>query len=532
MFKRATFAAFALAAVIGSLIAFALPTAAEGYVTIFTEGFEGEPGPEWYATDYNPDSGEDLWGVTTYRDLFGERSAWCAQVGANSLNSFQNSVNHYYDQGMQAALELYIPDVSGFDTMQIGFYFWAETGTYSLNDYFEVSAWTGTYWQHLWKQQSVTSGGWDYVVVPLPLNTVWISFTFVSDDNVGLGPYEGVYIDAVNILGWDSAPPTSALGELDEYYASEVIYITYTAVDQGGSGIQYVKLYHRAEGAGSYSVYSTPSNPDGQWFPESDPLIPFNCTYANGTGAYDFYVIAMDMGGNEEVPTTVPQASTVIDVAPPVTTMTVNDQPWEDGWLNTTATIELEAADPGSGVEEIWYRIGQSSWAEYDERLQLTEDATLNISFYSIDRAGNSEAVKTLTMRMDATAPTASLMVADGATRVESSNVSLVWTSADDLSGMDCCFVKVDDRAFEYFSGDSGTAEMPRLEDGEHTATLRAFDNAGNYIETTVGFEVDLGESDSGPLGDAMGWIIALTVVVIAALAVALLIRFHGKSSG
>lgn len=530
MFYRATIATFALAAMIGSLIAFALPSTAEGYVTIYTEGFEGEPGPEWYTADYNSDSGDDLWGTTTYRDLFGERSAWCAQVGTNSLNSVQNSVNHYYDQGMQAALELYLPDVSGFDTMQIGFYFWAETGTYSLNDYFEVSAWTGTYWQHLWKQQSVVSSGWDYVAVPLPLNTVWISFTFVSDDNVGLGPYEGVYIDAVNILGWDSAPPTSMLGELDEYYASEVIYITYTAVDQGGSGIQYVQLFHRIAGAGSYSIYSTPSNPDGQWFPELNPLIPFNCTYANGTGAYDFYVVATDLGGNEESPTNA-QASTVIDVAPPITVMNVNDQPWEDGWLNATVTIELEAADSGSGVDETWYRIGSSSWAEYDDSLELADDGVLDLSFYSVDRAGNAEAVKTSTMRVDTTAPTASLMVADNATKVDNSTVGLVWSSEDDLSGIDYCLVRVDDRAFEYFSGDSGAADMPRLESGEHTATLRAFDNAGNSVETTITFEVDLGESGSGSLGDATGWIIAGIVVVAAAVAVILLMRFHGKGS-
>ncbi|UCE92354.1 MAG: hypothetical protein JSV90_04245 [Methanobacteriota archaeon] len=529
---RPASAALALCAMMGSLIALAIPAASEGYVTVYTEDFEGEPGPEWYSTDYNSDSGADYWGTTTYREQSGERSAWCAQIGSSSVNYLANSVNHYYDQDMQAALELYVPDMSGFETVQVRFYFWAETGTYNLNDYFEVSAWTGTYWQHLWKQQSVVTGGWDFVAVPLPMNTVWISFTFRSDDAVGLGPYEGVYIDSVDIRGWDSAPPESMLDELDEYYASEVVYMAYTAVDRGGSGVQYVQLFHCVEGAGSYSIYSTPSNPDGQWFPDVDPLIPFDCTYANGTGAYDFYVIAVDLGGNGEVATTIPQTSTVIDVAPPVTTMTVNDQPWDGGWLNATAMIELKPSDEGSGVAETWYSLGSASWAEYDERLQLTEDATLNLSFYSIDRAGNSEAVKTFTMRMDATAPTASLMVADNATRVENPNVSLVWTSADDLSGMDYCLVKVDDRAFEYFSGDSGIAEMPRLEDGGHTATLRAFDNAGNCIETTIGFEVDLGESESGPLGDAMGWIVALIVIVVAALAVVLLIRFHGRSSG
>ena len=526
---RTPFVAMTLCVMIGSLVALALPSTSDGYVTIYTEGFEGEPGPEWFATDYNSDSGEDYWGTTTYRDLFGERSAWCAQVGTNSINAASNSANHYYDQDMQAALELYIPDMSGFETVTMSFYFWAETGTYNLNDYLEVRAWSGTYWQHLWKQPSAVTSGWSFVAVPLPTNTVWVSFTFVSDDNVGLGPYEGVYLDSVNILAWDSEPPTSALGELDEYYASEVIYIAYTAVDAGGSGVQYVQLFHRIEGAGSYSMYSTPSNPDGQWSPELYPLIPFNCTNANKTGAYDFYIVATDLAGNEEIPTVVPQASTVIDIAPPATIMTVNDEEWEGGWLNATATVELEATDSGSGVARTMYRMGTEPWEEYDDPLELSEDLVLSLSFYSVDNAGNIEATRDHTIRMDTVAPTASLMLADNLAKVDNSTVGLVWTSEDELSGIDYCLVKVDDRAFEYFSGDSGTADMPRLGHGEHMATLRAFDHAGNFVEETVSFGVDLGESESDVLGDATGWIVAGLVIALAAIAVVLLIRFHGK---
>lgn len=523
-----TFSAFAV---------FAPPAKAEGDYIVLSEDFEDGWDENWSATDYNTDAGLDYWGTTGYREHAGSASAWCARVGTSSVNSYSNSYNHFYDQDMQAVLQAPIQDVSGFDTVTLTFYYWAETGTLYLYDYLEVRVWNGAYWNRIWKQTSVdTDNLWEQVTVDLPLDTVWICFSFISDglaeDVPGFGPYEGVYLDTVEVLGWDSTPPTSTVTDLDAYHASEMIYITYTAVDSGGSDVQYVELYYRLEGAGTYSVYSTPSNPDGKWFPELDPMIPFNCTYANGTGAYDFYTVAMDVAGNAEAPPAAAQASTVIDLAPPVTILTVNGHQWEDdGWLNETATIDLEAVDSGSGIERTLFRVGSGTWEEFEGPLLLAE-GVLDISFYSVDMAGNAEAAKTFAIQVDSEAPTATISVADDATKVENSTVSLVWTSEDDGSGIDRCLIKVDDRAFEYFSSDSGSVDMSGLENGDHTATLRAFDNAGNFVEVNVSFDVDLGGSRATSLeGDDIGWIIAGVVVAMAAIAVTLLIRFHLKSS-
>jgi hypothetical protein len=521
--RAKVFSAIALASVmtLTCLLAIGSRNASATSVTIISEGFEEDSWYDgWYRTDHNSDSGSDYWGGTTYRSYAGSRSAWCSQVGSSSVNALPNYVNHYYDQNMQAALEVCLPDLSGYDSVTLSFEYWALTGTTSLSDYLEVRAWTGHFWQHIWKQPTVNSGGWAYIALSIPLETVWVSFTFVSDDIVGLGPYEGAYVDSVIIYGQDDTPPASSLDALEDYYTSSMIFLTYTAVDQGGSGVQHVELYYRIAGTAGYTKYTTEDKPDGFW---TDTHVPFDSSLTGGDGQYDFYIMATDNAGNDETPTVIPQTSTTIDTAPPLTVATY-PEPTGDGWWNASLTISLNASDATTGVAETWYRVDASNWTIYTDGIEMTGEwgfGRHNVSFCSVDLAGNNESTRQVQIGIDRFEPE---FYAVGSfwesSVVDSSTVTVEWIAEDSQSGVAYTLFRVDDRAFEYFGPGLSEAEVRYLEEGEHELTFIAVDEAGNTLTVTHTFEVDLRvEGDVSKRTIATGWIVAAGVVIAAVLA-------------
>ena len=512
----------------GSLMIIASPTESAADNQILYEGFDGGWDPGWYVTDHNTGNGSDFWGVTGHRKAFGNGSAWCAQIGFNSENYLANSVNHYYDQGMQAVLQITLPDLSGYESVTLEFYYWADTGNIALNDYVEVRAWNGGFWQHLWKQPDVDTGGsWHLIMLEIPLNTVWLSFSFVSDELEGFGPYEGVYLDDVKVNGWDVEPPTSSMTDLDDYYSAETIYIIYTAVDRGGSGVDHVELYYRKHGSGSYEMYTTPDNPSGMW---KEGVVPFNCSLAGGFGGYDFYTLAEDVAANREVPTEIPQSSTVLDVVAPSTEAFVLGGSLPDGWINGSVSIELEASDNLSGVATTLCCIDSGTWEEYESAIEISSDGEHTVAFYSEDNAGNKEGVKAVEFAIDTALPIAELCTSEDTTAFVEPTVEFSWETMDELSGIDYCLFRVDDRAFEFLSDSVGIIEAVHLENGEHTATLRVYDNAGNYVDVSYDFSVDLGTEARAEIDiELIGWIAAIAVLLIAIIAVLLLVQSHRK---
>ena len=515
---------------LGSMAIFASPARAEADNLILFEGFDGSWDPGWYVTDHNTDSGIDYWGVTSHRSFVGTGSAWCAQIGFSSVNYYANSVNHYYDQDMQAVMQITVPDISGYESVTMEFYYWAETGTTALNDYLEVRAWNGWFWQHLWKQPEVDTGdSWDLAVLDIPLNAIWLSFSFVSDDSVGLGPYEGVYVDAISVYGWDDTPPVSSITGLEECYASETVSIMYTAVDSGGSGVEHVELFYRKHGSGNYEKYTTPDNPNGTW---TEGFVPFNCSLADGFGGYDFYTLAEDATANREVPTAVPQASTMLDGIAPSTEAFVVGGSLPEGWINDTVSIELNASDDHSGVAVTSYSIDSGPWNEFNDTIEVSGEGEHTIAFYSEDNAGNKEGVKAVTFAIDMALPVAGLVPLEDTTPFVEPTVELMWVSMDMLSGIDYCLFRIDDRAFEFLGGSNGVIEAIHLEDGEHTATLRAYDCAGNYVEVSYDFTVDLGTEAGTEIDiELLGWAAAIAVLLIAGIALVLLILSHRKKA-
>jgi PKD domain len=101
------------------------------------------------------------------------------------------------------------------------------------------------------------------------------------------------------------------------------------------------------------------------------------------------------------------------DHTAPTTTATREPVPNPQGWNHTDVTVRLTAADDdgGSGVKELVYRLsgaqsGGQTVAGASTSVRVSAEGETNLSYFARDKAGNVEAEKTLTVRIDRTAPT------------------------------------------------------------------------------------------------------------------------------
>jgi hypothetical protein len=198
-----------------------------------------------------------------------------------------------------------------------------------------------------------------------------------------------------------------------------------------------------------------------------------------------------------------------IDVAPPVTTASVNPPANASGWNNTNVGVALTASDSagGTGVKQIDYTMsgmGPQVVTGNSASLTLSTEAIATLAYGAVDNAGNVETPKSLTIKIDKTAPVISGMPAPGCTlsppKHEMVKVAVV-TASDALSGV--ASLKVSAVSNEPDSG-TGGGDLPgdivitggtvqlraeRAPNGKgriYTITTNALDLAGNLSTATA----------------------------------------------
>jgi hypothetical protein len=178
------------------------------------------------------------------------------------------------------------------------------------------------------------------------------------------------------------------------------------------------------------------------------------------------------------------------DHTPPITIATVTPSANMAGWNNTDVQVLLRATDPvgGAGVREIIYSVDDGPdlvVAGDSAELTIDQEGIYTIRFRAVDRASNAEDVKSLTLRIDKTAPVAvhdgpfivyegDLIFLDGSGSYDA--LSGILTTAWSLDG-DGVFDSADPAAFEGYDGPATFAVQ-----------LQVVDVAGNetITETTV----------------------------------------------
>jgi hypothetical protein len=96
------------------------------------------------------------------------------------------------------------------------------------------------------------------------------------------------------------------------------------------------------------------------------------------------------------------------DTAPPLTTAQLDPlEPDNNGWYSTLPVIiTLTAVDGQSEVAYTHYRLNGGVWQTYSQPIVLNSNGIFNLDFFSADEVGNTEEIRTITIRIDTTSAT------------------------------------------------------------------------------------------------------------------------------
>lgn len=198
-------------------------------------------------------------------------------------------------------------------------------------------------------------------------------------------------------------------------------------------------------------------------------------------GAWYFHLRTFDIADN--MTSTVHVGPFIIDTTAPVTTDDV-----DSAWHNTDVTIHLTCDDgvTGSGCATTYYTTDgtdPTTSSPSGSSVTLSTDGIYTIKYFSVDNAGNAEAVKTAAnqVHLDKTAPDVTITTpADSAIYIKNHIVNANWSATDALSGIDTAVGTVA----------SGSAiDTSTL--GSHVFTVTATDVAGNTTIKTIHYTVE-----------------------------------------
>jgi hypothetical protein len=261
---------------------------------------------------------------------------------------------------------------------------------------------------------------------------------------------------------------------------------------QSGDAFEFDTLLAGVRSDGTYQTWAglgtdflwksnaSSSTVDNNIFYLSNPFpTPYPSEVSGGV-----YGIDLDISGNVSTDTT-----------PPTTTSWVSGTAGTNGWYTGPVTVTIAATDvmPGSGIASTSYRIDDGGWLPYVSPFTIGTDGVHNVEFYSTDNAGNVEATRTLTIKVDQSPPvtTASLSGRLGNNGWYVGPVTVALAATDNLSGVAATRYRVPGGPWRAYTGPFTVST-----NGVHTFEFSSTDNAGN-VEATHRLTIDV-ESGSG----------------------------------
>jgi len=260
--------------------------------------------------------------------------------------------------------------------------------------------------------------------------------------------------DPVTVQIDRTAPVTTATSSATGWTNADEVTVTLKATDAGVGGV---------------TTYYTVNNGGPQMY---DGPLSFT---AEGVSTVEYW--SVDALGNAETPKSV---TVKIDRTAPVTTATSS----ATGWTNADkVTVTFTASDrptgDHAGVDYTEYSLDGGNWLT-GTSVDVTNEGVHDIAYRSVDKAGNTEIAKTITVKIDRTAPTIAITTPqDGATYLLNAKVAASWSASDGASGIGSAAGTVANGQFI----DTSTV-------GQKTFTVTATDKAGNQATKTVTYNV------------------------------------------
>jgi hypothetical protein len=133
---------------------------------------------------------------------------------------------------------------------------------------------------------------------------------------------------------------------------------------------------------------------------------------------------------------------TVEDTTPPSSSLTgINGTAGNAGWYRGNVSLQLAAADNGSGVAAIYYNLDgvETVAAGASASVSVNGDGAHTISYWAVDNVENSETPVVTTIQIDSIAPslTGAPLTQPNANGWYNSDVTVHFSATDSMSGID-----------------------------------------------------------------------------------------------
>ena len=207
---------------------------------------------------------------------------------------------------------------------------------------------------------------------------------------------------------------------------------------QGGGG------WYTNEAQVTLSATDTPSGVENTFYKLDDGAqqtysAPFNIS---SSGNHTIIYWSVDRAGNTES-----QRSMLIkvdSVAP--SSQASASSTWRfDVWYQSPAQIHISATDSASGTANTYYTIDGGPTQTYTATFNISTGGVHIVNYWSVDQAGNTEAQKSLTVRVDSEAPTTQITTSGtGANGWYRGAVQVGLTATDPEVGVNVTMYRVD----------------------------------------------------------------------------------------
>jgi outer membrane protein assembly factor BamB len=166
-----------------------------------------------------------------------------------------------------------------------------------------------------------------------------------------------------------------------------------------------------------------------------------------------------------------------IDLTAPSTSIVIPGVSQQQEWFTSPISVTLNASDNLSGIANTHYSLNGGPVQTYTTTFSITSDGVYNIEFWSVDVAGNTEAHKTRTVRIDSTAPVTQASVSGtvGTNNWYRSAVQVSLSVSDNVSGVQNSFYRIDGGATQTYAGPFVISTL-----GQHTIEYWSVDHVNN----------------------------------------------------
>jgi PQQ-like domain/Bacterial Ig-like domain (group 3) len=318
--------------------------------------------------------------------------------------------------------------------------------------------------------------------------------TYSSPFNISAGGIHSINYWSIDAVG-NSENQQSLTVQIDDTAPSTTISTSGTNGNNGWyqSAVSVLLTASDNDQSGVATTYYTVDGGAAQTYTAS-----FNIS---NSGSHTINYWSVDSAGNTES-----QHSMVIrvDVEAPSTVGSFQGTWWYDVWYQSPVQVYLNPSDSASGVETTYYTIDGGAIQTYTGLFSISDGGVHTVNYWSVDRAGNTEEQKSLTVKVDNTAPTTQLSASGtaGTNGWYRSAVQVSLNASDSQVGVNVTMYRVDGGPTMVYSGPFSVSG-----DGQHQVLYWSNDKLSNTeTQQTAAINIDATNptaqnSISGPVG-------------------------------